>query len=94
VFERDGAVIGGLGARSDTNRKSVIISRPLLDPDHLHELPSMLVEAAHWAESQGKSAIQVAIPVQLEGASAALEKIGWARGYTWVQLVKELSREV
>lgn len=94
VFERDSAVIGGLGARSDTNRKIGIISRPLLDSDHLHKLPSMLVEAAHWAESQGKSAIQVAIPMQLEGASAALEKVGWARGYTWVQLVKELGREV
>jgi hypothetical protein len=94
LFEQDGATIGGLGGRSDVNSARGIISRPLIEPDHLHELPSMLAEAAHWAESQGKSAIQVAIPVELESAGVALEEVGWARGYTWVQLVKELSQAV
>lgn len=92
LYEQDGVIIGGLAARTGANRNSGIISRPLLDPDHLLLLPSTLIEAARWVGSRGKTAVEVAIPEQFAGIGFELERVGWRRSHTWVQLVKELGQ--
>lgn len=92
IFEWDGVVIGGLAAQSSSNHRSGIISRPLLDPDQPGLLPSMLVDGADWVQSQGKSAVQMGIPEQLDSVGDVLEEVGWKRSHRWVQLVKVIGQ--
>ncbi len=90
VFMNGETSVGFLTVTASGNQAKGVLPRPIVADENLDCLPSMLAEAAVWLMQMGKTAVQMAAPDTREQLTIQLENAGWAKGQSWLQLVKWL----
>jgi GNAT superfamily N-acetyltransferase len=90
TFVSKGKTIGFLGAEFQLHQRKGFLLQPVIMDEDLLYLPAMIQEAGAWLAESGKESMIVEIPDERLYIREILQKNGWKRQYTWIELIKWL----
>lgn len=93
AFDADGVTIGFLGADHTHPMTTGYMYQPVIAPENMLYLPTMLHQAGTWMETIGLQSAKIEIPDRPIEVVTYLLETGWVKKHTWIYLVKWLDEK-
>lgn len=94
AFDVDGVTVGFLAAHYAHSTTCGHIYQPVILPENILYLPTMMRQAETWMETFGLQSAKIEVSDQRSEWVSCLMDSGWNKQHTWIYLVKWLDEKV
>jgi ribosomal protein S18 acetylase RimI-like enzyme len=93
AFDIDGVTIGFLAAYHAPSMTTGYIYQPVIAPENIFYLPTMMRQAETWLKTFGLQSVKIEVSEQRGELISYLLNSGWNKRHTWIYLVKWLDEK-